>query len=208
MPIRFPSVRMDHVDDPHDLIVNSLMRPREGPRSVSRSSSGWTAIVGGHVPARPDTIRIVRERFLDGRGLVAVEYEDEDDRAWFMVFGITRSDADGWRMAGASGGGRSEPQSSVPWANLGGWIDGPAAYAGGRVHGATVRRVRLGAADGRTADDDVGDSGIALVIANGSFPQPWTVELYDADGALVGTHPFHRGRPRPTNRREHGPPAR
>jgi hypothetical protein len=48
-------------------------RPRQEPRSVKRSGSSWTAITGGHVPARADTIRFVRERFPDDRGLVAVE---------------------------------------------------------------------------------------------------------------------------------------
>ena len=183
------------MDDPHEPIINRLTRPREEPRSVSQPGSGWTATVGGHVPARPDTIRFVRERFVDDRGLAAVEYEDEDDRGWFMVFGVRRADADGWRVTGAAGGGRSEPESSVPWANLGGWWNDRFACAGGRVHGANVRKVYLVAADGKIAEDDIGESGIALVIADGPFAQPWTVELYDAAGGLVRRHPFKRGRP-------------
>jgi hypothetical protein len=182
------------VNDPHEPIIDSLMRPREEPRSITQSASGWTAIVGGRAPARSDTIRFVRERFVDEHGLAAVEYEDEDDRSWFMVFGITRTDPDGWRVTGAGGGGRSEPQSSAPWANLAGWWNDSVACAGGRVHGAEVRKVRLVAAGGETTEDEIGESTIALLLAAGPFAQPWTVELYNAAGGLVRSHPFHGGR--------------
>jgi hypothetical protein len=183
------------VHDPDEPIINRLTRPREVPRSVRRSANGWTATVGGHVPARLGTIRFVRERYVDDRGLVAVEYEDEDGRSWFMVFGVTLVDSDGWQVTGAAGGGRSEPESSTPWANLGGWWNDRVACAGGRVHGAEVRQVRLVAADGKSAEDGIGESGVALVIADGPFTQPWTVELYDAAGGLVRKHPFRGGRP-------------
>ncbi len=146
------------------------------------------------MPARSNTIRFVRERFLDDRGLLAVEFEDEDDRSWFMVFGVTRSGAEDWRMTGAAGGGRTEPWIAVPWANLGGWWGDHIACAGGRVHGAEVRKVRLVAAGGESTDDDIGESGVALLLAVGAFAQPWTVELYNAAGGLVRSHPFSGGR--------------
>ncbi len=186
------------MNDPHEPIIARITRPREEPRSGGRSGSGWTATTGGHVPARFDTIRFMRERFVDDRGLLAVEYEDEDDRPWFMVFGVTRSGAEDWRMTGAAGGGRSEPRSSVPWANLGGWWNDRVAWAGGRVQGAEVREVRLVAAGGETAEDDIGESGIALVLAVGPFAQPWTVELYDAAGNRLRSHPFKGGRSSPS----------
>ncbi|HKA10090.1 MAG TPA: hypothetical protein VKI99_06440 [Candidatus Dormibacteraeota bacterium] len=181
--------------DPHELIIANLLRAREEPRSVSRSGGGWTATVGGHVPARPQTIRFVRERFVDHCGLLAVEYQDEEDQSWFMVFGVRRSSADDWQMTGAAGGGRWEPRSSMPWANLGAWWNQRVACAGGRVHGAEVKKVRLVGADGTTAEDDIGESGIALVLAVGPFARPWTVELYDGAGILLRTHPFSGGRP-------------
>ncbi len=186
------------MNDPHEPIIARLTRPREEPRLVRRSRSGWTATTDGHVPARSDTIRFVRERFVDNSGLLAVEYEDEDDRPWFMVFGVTRSGAKDWRITGAAGGGRSEPPSPMPWANLGGWWNDRVACAGGRVQGAEVRKVRLLAADGETAEDDIGESGIALMLAAGPFVQPWTVELYDAAGGLLRSHPFKSSRSRPS----------
>ena len=87
------------------------------------------------------------------------------------------------------------PQSQAPWANLGGWWDEHAVCASGRVHGADLRKVRLVAADGKSEEDDIGDSGIALVVADEPFTQPWTVELYDAADGLVRRHPFRGGRP-------------
>ena len=187
------------VNDQYEPIVARLRRPREKPRAVRRSGSGWgTDTTGGHVPAGPDTIRFVRERFVDDRGLLAVEYEDEDHRPWYMVFGVSRSGAEDWRITGAAGGGRSEPRSSVPWANLGGWWNDRIACAGGRVQGAEVRRVRLVAAAGETAEDDIGESDIALVLAVGPFAQPWTVGLYDAAGDLLRSHPFKGDRSSPS----------
>ncbi len=50
------------------------------------------------------------------------------------------------------------------------------------------------AAGGETAEDDIGESDIALVLAAGPFAQPWTVELYDAGGGLLRSHPFGGGR--------------
>jgi hypothetical protein len=43
--------------------------------------------------------------------------------------------------------------------------------------------------------EDSVDDGIALVMARGPFPRPWTAELYDAAGTLAGSHPYPR---RPT----------
>jgi hypothetical protein len=182
------------VSDPHEPIINRLTRPREEPRSVERSDRGWTATVGGHVPVRPDSIRFVRERFVDDHGLVVVEYEDEDGRAWFMVFGVTRTHAGTWQVTSSAGGSGSQPPITLPWANLGAWWDDRVACAGGHVHGSQVRTVRLVAADGQTAEDHIDESGIALVLAVGPFARPWTVELYDAAGGLVRSHPFNQGR--------------
>ncbi len=180
--------------DPQELIIARLLRPREEPKSVSRSGSGWSATTGGHVPAQADTIRFVRERYVDSYGLLAVEYEDADHRAWFMVFGVTRSGADDWLMTGAAGGGRSNPLSSTPWANLGCCWNDRLAWFGGRVHGAEVRKVRLVAAGGQTAEDDLGESGVALLLAARPFARPWTAELYRKDGGLLRSHPFPGGR--------------
>lgn len=131
---------------------------------------------------------------MGDHGLAALEYEDEDGGSWFMVVGVTRTDAGGWQVTGDAGSSGSSPPSTLPWANLGGWWNDHITCAGGRIHGAQVRRVRLVAADGAATEDDIGESGIALVLAVGPLSRPWTVELYDAAGGLVRSHPFIRGR--------------
>lgn len=184
------------MNDDHEAIISYLTRPREEPRSVRRSGHGRVAVrVGGHVPVRPNKIRFLRELFVDDRGLLAVDYEDEDGQSWSMVLGIARTDADDWRVTGLAGGSQGEPRSSLPWANLCGWWNDRIAWIGGRVHGADIRMVRLVAADGRASEDDIGGSGIALILIVGPFTQPWTVELYDRSGGLVRSHPFEGGRP-------------
>ena len=181
--------------DPQQAVLDWLTRPRQEPRTVTGSASGWTATTGGHVPARRETISFVRERFAGDRAMLAVEYDDDDGQALFYVFGVARDAHGSWRITSASGGGRSAPEGTVPWANLGGSWSDQAAAAGGRVHGPDVRHVRLLAADEQSDEDDIGETGIALLLADGPFPQPWTVELYDGAHRLLRTHPFRGGRP-------------
>lgn len=157
------------------------------------SPAGWTASVGGHVPARRETIRFLKERLDGDQAMLAVEYEDEDGRGHFAVWGLMRHAGGAWKVSGAAGGGRHEPPSTAPWANFGGWRDGRSFRAGGRVHGQEVRSVRMVDATGRAIDDTV-DDGIALLMHAGPFDQPWTVVLCGADGTLLRSHPFPGGR--------------
>ncbi len=98
---------------------------------------------------------------------------------------------DGWGLrqpgppSAPTTGARTRPAADCRWR---------CGCAGGRVHGAEVRKISLLAAGGETAEDDIGESGVALVLAVGPFAQPWTVELYDAAGGLLRSHPFSGGR--------------
>jgi hypothetical protein len=94
---------------------------------------------------------------------------------------------------GAFGSGAHSPRSSVPWANFGCAWGERQAMAGGRVHGEGVARVRLLSESGSAVEDSV-DDGIALLMSAGLFPRPWTVELYDAGGAFLRSHPCPGGR--------------
>lgn len=136
-----------------------------------------------------------KARFWADYGLLAVEFEDEDDRRHFGVRGVTRQGDGAWTVSGGAGGGGWETSTATaPWANLGAWWDDRRFCAGGRVHGDAVRLLRLVDAAGRTVEDTV-DEGIALVMHMGPFEQPWSVELYAADDTLLRRHPFHGGRP-------------
>ena len=182
---------MPGMDDPMAAVVAMLTRPAEEPTSVREGAGGWTARTGGHVPARAETIRAVKERRRGDLAMVAVEYVDVEEREWQGWFGAKRVDG-AWRAAGGSmGSGANPPRSSAPWANFGSAWGQDLFMAGGRVHGEGVARVRVLSAAGGAVEDSV-DDGIALVMEPGPFPRPWTVELYDAAGALVGSHPYPR----------------
>jgi hypothetical protein len=182
------------MDDPKAAVVAALTRPAEEPRSVREGAGGWTARTGGRVPARAESIRVVKERRDADRAMVAVEYVDVADREWHGWFGAKRVDG-AWRAdGGTTGSGTTLPRSSAPWANFGVVWGEDVFMAGGRVYGDGVARVRMLSSAGGAVEDSV-DQGVALVMAPGPFPRPWTVELYDAAGALLGSHPYPR---RPT----------
>lgn len=184
---------MTRMDDPKAAVVAALTRPPEEPRSVREAAGGWTATTGGHVPARAETIRFVKERRDGDTPMVAVEYVDVADRVWHGWLAAKHVDG-AWRADGGSTGSGANPsRSSAPWANFGVVWGEDVFMAGGRVHGDGVARVRVLSASGGAIDDTV-DDGVALVMAPGPFPRPWTVELYDAAGALLGTHPYPRRR--------------
>ena len=143
------------------------------------------------MPARPETIRFVKERRDGDLAMVAFEYVDVQDRAWEGWVGVRLTDGV-WRVTGgASGSAGNQPRSPAPWANLGSTWSERLSMAGGRVHGEGIVRARLVSTSGAAVEDSV-DDGIALLLAPGPFPRPWTVELYDASGALLGSHPYPR----------------
>jgi hypothetical protein len=165
------------VDDPKAAVITALTR----------------AVAGAHAPARPQTIRVVKERRHADLAMVAVEYDDVQDREWRGMIGLRRIGG-AWAVTGGGGGSRSgEPGSPAPWANFAVVWDQRLFMAGGRVHGVGVSRVRVVSASGGAGEDSV-DDGIALVMADGPFPRPWTVELYDAAGGLLRSHPCPGGR--------------
>jgi hypothetical protein len=184
---------MVRMDDPRGAVVAMLTRPAEEPRTVRQEAGGWTSTTAGHVPARPESIRFVKERRDGDLAMVAFEYADVQDRRWEGWVGVRRADGV-WRVTGgASGSAGNDPRSPAPWANLGATWSERLSMAGGRVHGEGVARVRLVSAPGGAVEDRV-DDGIALLMAQGAFPRPWTVELYDGSGALLGSHPYPRRR--------------
>jgi hypothetical protein len=180
------------MDDPKAAVAAWLTRAAEEPRSERQGTGGWTAVTGGHVPARPESVRFVKERQDGDLAMVAFEYVDVEDREWHGWLGVERVDG-AWRTVGGSFGSGANPPSPTPWANFGAaWSEG-LAMAGGRVHGEGVARVRLLSDSGDAVEDSV-DDGIALLVFAGPFPRPWTAELYDASGALLRSHPCPGGR--------------
>jgi hypothetical protein len=172
------------MNTPREAIVRDITRP---PGAASPGSSpGATIHRGGHpYQARPDTIRILKERVEGNRAMVAVEFEDTEARPWRYVFGAVQQPDGIWKAAGgAGGGGGREPQSRGPWANFGGWGWPRFLCLGGRVYGEGVAQVRLIDAVGRTIEDRV-DDGIALLLSNDPVEMPCRIELRDPGGAVL-----------------------
>ena len=120
-------------------MVAALTREPEAPRSVRHGAGGWTSTTGGHVPARPETIRFVKERQDGDLAMVAFEYVDVEDREWHGWIGVERV-SESWRTTGGStAAGTNPPRSSAPWANFGSVWGERRFMAGGRVHGEGVR---------------------------------------------------------------------
>src|ERR1700730_8295924 len=119
---------------PLEAILEDITRPAVD--GEPGSSPGATIYRSGHpYQARPETVRVLKERRRGGRAALAVEFEDTEGRSWSYTYGARRTEDGTWvREGGAGGGGRAagspphDPPRSQPWANFGGW----GCYLGGR----------------------------------------------------------------------------
>jgi len=180
------------MNTPREAIVADITRPpgialSRPPGVASPGSSPRPTIYrGGHpFQARPDTIRILKERVEGSRAMVAVEFEDTEARPWRYVFGALQQTNGTWNAAGGAGGGAGwEHQARGPWANFGGWGWPRFLCVGGWVYGESVAQVRLIDARGQIVEDSV-DDGIALLLSNEPIDMPCRIELRDVSGAVL-----------------------
>src|SRR5207248_3148093 len=101
---------------------------------------------------------------------------------WSYVYGASLQTNGNWKVSGGWGGsGTGHPQRLLPWVNLGGSGNDSSLFAGGRVYGEGVDRVRLTSPRGRTIEDQVQD-GVALLMGEALFGVSYTVELLDHSG--------------------------
>lgn len=168
---------------PHDVITTRLA---QGLDLGSR-----------HVEVPSETIRILRERIVDGWAVLHLEFEDSEGQLWNGVAGATYDDAQQrWRQSGAAYGGRArdraDPDRPRRRVNLHGLTRHPTddrCCLSARVHDPTVHRVTVVDENGMPATDAVSD-GVALLISEGPFGEPKTIALYDIDGRLLESRPF------------------
>jgi hypothetical protein len=185
---------------PLEAIVDDITRPTTmaevgSPRGAARRP-------GHPYQARPETIRLLKERRRGRRAALAVEFEDTDGRAWSYTYGALQLEDGTWiPEGGAGGGGRPagspspKPPRSQPWASFGGW----SFYLGGRVYGDSVELVRFVDGDGNV-DEDTVENGVALLICE-QAPVDGNLELYGPQGDLLATQPWPPApplRPRPS----------
>lgn len=166
---------------PHDVIIARLAQGLD--------------LGGRHVEVPSETIRILRERIVDGWAVLHLEFEDSEGQLWDGVAGAIYDDAQQrWRQSGAAYGGRerrADPDRGRR-VNLRSFSRNPTddrCCLGGRVYDPTVHRVTVLDENGMQATDAVSD-GVALLISEGAFGEPKTIALYDTDGRLLESRPF------------------
>lgn len=154
---------------------------------------------GGPRPLRfrvqPDSVRFVKNRAWPGRQLSYVSCDAEvgssGTEPWHWTVLATEEAPGRWSAHGvAGGGGRGDEclTRGSPWANLGGHWGRDGFRAGGAVEdaGRGVALVRLTDAEGRTFEDSV-DDGVVLLMSDEPVAMPMRLDLFDADGRVVGT---------------------
>ena len=141
---------------------------------------------------RPDTVRFVKKRDALPHQLWYITCGADGgwrgEEYWHWTVLVTREEPGGWSACGVAGGGVGDgPVRGHAWANLGGDWGRGGFRAGGTVEdaGKGVARVRLTDAEGRTFEDTV-DDGVVLFISDEPVAMPMRVDLYNAEGRVVG----------------------
>lgn len=146
---------------------------------------------GKSYAARPDSIKIVKERGEPDRRLFAVTFDDQSGNRWFYLVAAELGTA-GWIAHGVAGGSdgpaRANPRPrsrSKPWLNFCGQWGTDRVYAGGQIHagGTSVDQVRLKLSDETELTDDA-DADVALFVSLRGA-QPNTIMFLDARGSLI-----------------------
>ena len=174
---------------PADAVRAWVGRAAVAPATTRTDPGGWLArtYTGGSAhEAKPDSLRIRRQKIQGTDALLAVEYQDQNGHWLSYVYGLSKKDDATWTVIGGAGGSLDgQPPWPEPFANLGGWGNREFLCAGGRVQGATVSRVRLVAADGQALEDEVVE-GYALLMGDLPFNEEYTLELLDGTGHVLG----------------------
>jgi hypothetical protein len=177
--------------DPWDAVLAHLTRPADGaPATRPAPGTRPVAVVRSERPytAKPDTIRLLKQRGIDDRRLYAVTFEDDGPYGPHLDFiGVERDEAGSWSVRGRAGGAGQPPQRDEPWVNLAGWWGHGRFYAGGQVLGTDrAHSVRLSSRDGTSLEDDT-EAGIVLFIADHELELPVTLEIRDHTGHTIAS---------------------
>ncbi len=182
---------------PKDAIIAFLSTPSiilsEGSAPDTQPQQGQTSI--GGFGAKSETIRFIKERSLPHRQLHFVICEDEQGMQWSFTCEVVQGKDGSWRLRGAGAGGGGIPRHSSPRIYIGGsGDDNNQFYAGGYVghNGSTIARVQLVFANNIVLEDTV-ENDIVLFLDDRFIKFPIEARLYDAQGALLNTHPVLPG---------------
>lgn len=143
--------------------------------------------------AKATTIRFSQQRSLPQRQIHVVTFVNKkggQQQKWLCV--VIQNEQGHWYLQ--SGGVLREIINSArnyPWAGLAAGNTENTFYAAGSIitRGFEIQRVRLISPQGEVLEDAVQDN-LVLFLASQPLQWPLQVELYDAKGVLVGSHPF------------------
>jgi hypothetical protein len=159
------------MDNPREVVIDAIVN--------------WPSPRAFADPARPETIRVLRERIGGAQAMVAVEFEDAGGRHYEALCGAVREQDGSWRASGmAAAGSGHAPTHVTPWANFGGWGWPQFLCVGGRVYGESLATVRVIDAAGVIVEDGL-ENGIALLVHDGPIALPCTIELLDRAGTVL-----------------------
>jgi hypothetical protein len=143
---------------------------------------------------RAETVRLVKHRDMPDGELWFITCDADGGfrgtEHWSWTVEASPDNQGEWRAQGVSGGGGSGKPAhrDRPWANLGGNWGSDGFRAGGTVEdaGASITRVRMTDASGRTFEDAVANS-VVLFTSDEAVHMPMRVELIDEAGLVVDT---------------------
>jgi hypothetical protein len=116
----------------------------------------------------PDSIRLVREKYVGDTGMLAIEYHKHSGALYRALWGVTKRAEGRWAPTGAASKQVRHTQSESIWAMSGGWSSPGCLCHGGWISDPEARHVRMTDANGLMVQDDL-KFGVALLICPSEF---------------------------------------
>jgi hypothetical protein len=138
-----------------------------------------------------DSIRLVREKYVEDAGMLAIEYRYKHSVALYRaLWGVIKRGDAPWTPAGsASRRVQQTQQRDDIWSMSGGWSSPSCICYGGWISDPKARHLRMTDASGLVVRDDL-KMGVALLICPREFAiKRSRLELFADDWALLKSAP-------------------
>jgi hypothetical protein len=117
----------------------------------------------------PDSIRLVREKYVEDTGMLAIEYVYQHSATRYRaLWGVTKRAEGRWAPAGSVSGRVRRSRRDEIWSMSGGWSSEGCVCYGGWISDPRARHLRLTEANGLAVQDDL-KMGVALLICPREF---------------------------------------
>ena len=134
----------------------------------------------------PESIRLVREKYLEDAGMLAIEYVYKHSAAVYRALsGVTKRAEGRWAPAGSASKRVRQIQRNGIWSMSGGWSSQACVCYGGWISDPKARYLRITDANGLEVQDDL-QTGVALLICPREFAiKRSRLELFADDWVLL-----------------------